>query len=118
MKPVIPFFIVALMATLTIALSKSMETLPDDTHIEKSKLSPILVAGMGWSALVMALTNSIVHFGLVVPLVASICLFVIYRIFIRTDLTKLYRYALTFGLVTLLSTMLVAAQHFTVRSLS
>ncbi len=113
---VIPFFIVGVMAVLTIALGGAMRMRPDE--LEARTLTGLLVGGLGWSALVMVSVNSMVHFGLVIPLIAGIALYAIYRIGTRTNFVPLYRYALVFGVVTVLSTILVAGQYFTVRSIS
>ena len=118
MTPVIPFFVVGFMSALTIALARAMAKYPDPDEQLPRPLNAVLVGGMGWSALAMTGANSLVHFGLFVPALAGISLYAIYRILARTNLIPLYRFGLGLGLVTVISTVLVASQHFTVRSIS
>lgn len=119
MTPVIPFFIVGFMATLTIALSQAMTSHPDPKDMTPPKpLNAILVGGLGWSALIMTVVNSMVHFGLLIPILSGIALFAAYRIISNTNLTRIYRHSIVLGLLTIIATILVASQHFTARSIS
>ncbi len=118
MTPVIPFFVVAFMATLTIAMGQAMSAQPDPAELMPKPLNAVIVGGLGWSALVMTAVNSTVHFGLVIPAIAGAALYAAFRIMSTTNFTRFYRFALPLGLVTIMSTVAVASQYFTVRSLS
>lgn len=101
----------AVFGTLALALIRAEELRPDPMALHDKPLNRMLASLMGWLALVVVGIYSVYRYGIPIPALIGVALYVKYRLVLTRDLTPYYRYNLAIGVAALMSTGLVLASQ-------